>query len=85
MMVFITTIFLGAIMPGFITWCLKKDLINIPPEEIDRLVEKDEEEESDLTREKEDKKKLKGFKRLDELFLKPCLIHDYENRKKEIK
>jgi NhaP-type Na+/H+ or K+/H+ antiporter len=73
LLVFITTIFLGAIMPSFISACLKRD-------------EKNQKESSSITNTllSEEKLKEKGerprsfFKMFDEDYLKPFFIYNYK-------
>lgn len=77
LMVLITTIFLGAFMPKIITTCLERDKDNQMASIIDPLMAEEDKEKN--------KKPLKGFKKLDELILKPFFIHDYEARKPQIK
>lgn len=74
LMVFITTIFLGASMPSFITTCLNKD--KTQGQLTESMIE---------SKEKKPPKPLKGFKKFDEQFLKPAFIYEYKKRKPQIK
>ena len=80
-MVFITTILLGAGMPSIITKLLSFDKPKPTVDTTESLLEEIEKEEL----EEEKKKKWPFFKKLDELYMKPCFIYDYHNRKDEIK